>query len=99
MSSIVKAALILSAAIIVGCFVFRGVYSTGRLAAGTGVFVINRFTGAVTLCGGGFCRHQIKGQEANPYSEFVAPTAPASDLTPRPKWTYDKIVEPAPTHR
>ncbi len=78
MSSIVKAALILSAAVLIGCFLAGGIYTTGRLATGPGIFVVNRFTGAVTICGAGFCRHQIKGQEANPYSEFVVPPVPAA---------------------
>jgi hypothetical protein len=93
MSSIVKAALILSAAILLGCFLLGGIYTTGRLAAGPGIFVVNKFSGAVTICGAGFCRHQIKGDEANPYSQF-APANPNA-----PPGSEDAPATPAPAQR
>ena len=72
MSNSVKGALIVGAAILLGCFLFGGLYSSGRLPAGIGMFVVNRFTGAVKICGGGFCRDQIRGRSANPCDQFDA---------------------------
>ncbi len=58
MSSIVKAALILSAAIMAGCFIIGGIYTTAHAGGGYMIFVVNKFTGDVRFCAAGTCRYQ-----------------------------------------
>lgn len=56
MSSIVKAALILSAAIVVAASALGGIYTTTPAGAAYFVFVVNKWTGKATLCSAAGCR-------------------------------------------